>query len=301
MTNDNSQTSQVETVRSVIVTHQKPDLDAVTSVWLLKRFLTSKWGTAIVEFVPSGSRLDSTRQAELGVPDDQVIHVDTGLGEFDHHQEDRGSERVCATSLVFDHLTTFQVDKKKNQALLYLVEYVTQIDHFEDCYWPEAANLRYQLSIHNLLEGAVQTGLYDDDRLVQFGFELLDAAYAKLRSEVKADEIIQKKGQHFKLGKYNCLAIASSSKDVEKRAQKLGTDLVIRKDEASGHVRIKATPRSNIDLTPVYEEILEKDSIGNWFLHASKRMLLNGSPKSNQAPTPLSLVEVVKLVKLVLA
>lgn len=287
--------------RPVIVTHQTPDLDAITAVWLLKRFLTTEWGEARVEFVPAGQRLSPEKQAELGVFDDQVIHVDTGLGEFDHHQEERGNKRVCAASLIFDLIAQRQVDKRQNQALTYLVEYVTQIDHFEDCYWPDAPNYRYQLMPHTLLEGAELTGLYDSDRLLQFGFELLDAAYAKLRSETKADEIIQRKGQRFRIGEWSVLAIATSSRDVEKRAQKLGVDLVLRKDEGTESVRIKATPRSGIDLTPLYEAILQKDAVGTWFLHNSKRMLLNGSRKSLQTPTPLSLVEVVKLAKETLA
>jgi hypothetical protein len=286
-----------ETVRPVIVTHQGPDLDAIAAVWLLKRFMTATWGEARVEFVSAGQQLSAEKKAELGVSNDQIIHVDTGMGEFDHHQPERGGKRVCATSLVFDLIASRQLDKKSNAALRYLVEYVTQIDHFEDCYWPDAANNRYQLMIHNLIAGAEQTDVYDDSRLLQFGFDMLDAAYAKLRAEVKADEIIAKKGQHFTVGGWNAVAVASSSSDVEKRAQKLGIDLVVRKDEATGAVRIKATPRSGIDLTPVYNTILAKDPVGTWFLHNSTRMLLNGSRKADQNPTPLSLVEVVKIVK----
>lgn len=285
------------TTRPIIVTHQSPDMDAVTAVWLLKRFMTAQWGEARVEFVPAGQRLSPERQAELGVQRDQLIHVDTGMGEFDHHQEERGNKRVCAASLVFDRITHHQSDKKDNEALKYLVEYVTQVDHFEDCYWPDASSFRYQLMIHNILEGADLTGVYDNDRKLQFGFDLLDAAYAKLRSEVKADEILQKKGQHLTIGEWKVIAIATSSKEVEKRAQKLGIDLVLRKDEATEAVRVKATPQSGIDLTPLYEAILAKDQVGTWFLHNSKRMLLNGSGKSNQIPTTLSLVEVVKLAK----
>lgn len=283
--------------RSVIVTHQSPDMDAVTSVWLLKRFLTSQWGEARVVFVPAGDRLKPDQQSALGVSPEQVIHVDTGEGEFDHHQPERATKRVCATSLVYDHLVQLQADKKNNQALRYLVEHVTQIDLFENCYWPQAADLRYQLLIDSLLSGAKSTGLYDDDRLLQFGFSMLDAAYAQLRGEIKADEIIQKKGQRFKVGSWSVLAVPTSSSAVEKRAQMQGTDLIIRKNEQSGHIRIKATPRSGIDLTPVYEEILKHDQVGDWFLHNSTRMLLNGSSKSKQNPSPLSLTQIIKIVK----
>ena len=41
----------------IIVTHAAPDLDAVTSVWLIKRFLQG-WNEAEVRFVPAGQRLN---------------------------------------------------------------------------------------------------------------------------------------------------------------------------------------------------------------------------------------------------
>ena len=37
----------------IIVTHMRPDLDAVGSVWAIKRFLPG-WEEAIVRFVPAG-------------------------------------------------------------------------------------------------------------------------------------------------------------------------------------------------------------------------------------------------------
>ena len=40
-----------------IVTHFAPDLDAITSVWLVKRFMPG-WKKAEVVFVPAGETLD---------------------------------------------------------------------------------------------------------------------------------------------------------------------------------------------------------------------------------------------------
>jgi hypothetical protein len=289
--------------RRLIVTHQNPDLDAIMSVWLLKRFLTSQWGTAKVWFVQAGKTIAPETLDQLGIENErEVIHVDTGMGEFDHHQEERGQMRICAASLVYDYLIQQQSDKRHNKALQEMVKYAIEIDHFEDCYWPDASSYRYEFMITGILSGSRETGIYDDDRKLQFGMEMLDAVYASLRNEVKADEIIQKEGQPFKVrdGQIQAIALASSNHAVEKRAQKKGFELMVRKDEGAGHIRIKATPRSEIDLTRVYEEILKQDSIGTWFLHASKRMLLNGSSKANQNPSPLSLTQVVKICQQVL-
>ena len=43
----------------IIVTHASPDWDAITSIWLLKRFLPG-WNTAEIRFVPAGERLKSS-------------------------------------------------------------------------------------------------------------------------------------------------------------------------------------------------------------------------------------------------
>lgn len=282
----------------LIVTHRSPDLDAIGAVWMLKRFLSAEYKEVPVAFVPAGQMLTAEGAAQFGVPESRVIHVDTGLGAFDHHQPERGGKLMCATSLVFDHLCLIQRDKRDDRALKYLVDYVTQIDHFREASWEKPDDPRYQLMVHSIIAGAKFSGQYDDEGLVRFGMAVLDAAYASLRADVRADEIIQLKGTSMKIGRWKAIALASSTGEVEKRAQKVGYDLIIRKDEELGHIRIKATPDSGIDLTPVYEQILTKDSVGTWFLHNSKRMLLNGSSKNDtQIPSPLSLTQVVDIIK----
>ncbi len=53
-----------------------------------------------------------------------------------------------------------------------------------------------------------------------------------------------------------------------------------------------------MDLTPIYEKILKVDPEGSWFLHVSKRMLLNGSSKNPQMKgTKLTLPEVVEILQ----
>ena len=49
--------------RKLIVTHHAPDLDAISSVWLLKRFDTQRYGTAKVAFVDPGKTI-SLEEAE---------------------------------------------------------------------------------------------------------------------------------------------------------------------------------------------------------------------------------------------
>src|SRR5947209_4451968 len=97
----------------IIVTHSSPDWDAITSVWLLKKYLLG-WQEAQVQFVPAGERLaesgkrkaESTLNASLltlhsieQIGEDEVIHVDTGLGPLDHHQT--SDDKVCGASLAW--------------------------------------------------------------------------------------------------------------------------------------------------------------------------------------------------------
>ena len=86
-----------------IVTHFAPDLDGITSIWLLKTFLP-EWKEAAIAFVPAGKTLQDTPVDS----DLEVVHVDTGFGKFDHHQS---NEDTCAALLVYESLG------KKDEAL----------------------------------------------------------------------------------------------------------------------------------------------------------------------------------------
>jgi nanoRNase/pAp phosphatase (c-di-AMP/oligoRNAs hydrolase) len=65
----------------ILVTHFSPDLDAISSCWLIKRYLPD-WHTASIKFVPAGQTFENKPVDSVS----NIIHVDTGLGRFDHHQ-----------------------------------------------------------------------------------------------------------------------------------------------------------------------------------------------------------------------
>jgi hypothetical protein len=63
-------------------------------------------------------------------------------------------------------------------------------------------------------------------------------------------------------------------------------------------VRIKASPKFEIDLTNTYEQLKKMDPDATWFLHVSKKMLLNGTPKNpKMKPTKLSLSAIISVLK----
>lgn len=284
--------------KKLLVTHHAPDLDAIGSVWLFKRFSPEAFADAKVTFVNPGDELSPAAAEHLGFDLADVIHVDTGQGEFDHHQPDRAMEQVCASSLVFDTLKESYPHLENDPALRTLVEYITEVDHFGEIHWPEAAHWRYSLMIHELLRGLEFQNPYDDDALLQFGFSCLDAAYESLKQNLKAYEIIAHRGVEFDLNEGKALAIESSNDDTIKMAQKQGYILAVRKDPKLGHIRIKARPDSAIDLKQAYDLIAKKDPKSTWYYHNSGKMLLNGSRKHrNQVPSNLTLEEIVHLLK----
>src|SRR5258708_39436145 len=90
----------------IIVTHISPDWDAITSVWLIKKYL-SGWQEAKVEFVPAGEKLagskldvENASNPIEKIEENEVIHVDTGLLPLDHHQT--SDQKVCAASKTWD-------------------------------------------------------------------------------------------------------------------------------------------------------------------------------------------------------
>src|SRR4030042_4349723 len=106
----------------IIVTHAGPDLDALTSIWLLRRFLPG-WERAKVNFVAASETF-------RGTPPDsnpEIAHVDTGRGELDHHQK---NEYNSAANLCLQKILELKDLKKVDrEALERLVAMVPEIDN----------------------------------------------------------------------------------------------------------------------------------------------------------------------------
>ncbi|MBT3249227.1 MAG: hypothetical protein HN846_02190 [Candidatus Pacebacteria bacterium] len=284
--------------RKLIVTHHAPDLDAIGASWLLKTFDAQHYGNAKFAFVNPGSTIKSSEVEKLEIDTDDVTHVDTGLGKFDHHQPERGHDHSSAASLVFEYLCQIHPDLEDDHALDILVDFITEIDHFGEIYWPEADHDRYNFMLHEIIRGLEFVGIHNDESQLHFGFTCLDGIYSALKQHVKAKDILKNKAEYFqtKLGK--CMAVETKNDDTLKLAQKYGAVIAIRKDSSGGHIRIKARPDAELDLKDLADEIKLIDSTGTWYYHPSGKMLINGSRKHRQQKaSPLSLEQVIELVK----
>jgi len=254
----------------IIVTHNSPDWDAITSVWLIKRFLP-EWESAIVKFVPAGQRIAnydlqgmSNDPIEL-IKDDEVIHVDTGLGPLDHHQT--SDDTVCATSLSWNYVKLQNPEflgqnekwKTRIEALQRIVKVVVAIDHFKEVFFPDAAADYHEFSLFGLLEGLKIKVPDQDDVYVEKGMEWLEYILHNFENRIWAEKEIKEKGQEFETRFGKALAVETINDSFLKIAQKMGYMIVVRKDPRKGYVRIKARPASNkkddIDLTLIYEKM----------------------------------------------
>lgn len=248
------------------------------------------WNDAALSFVPAGTTLG-------GLPpdaDENVIHVDTGKGAFDHHQF---KERLSATLVVLRYLEAHGLLPTEDiAALRRLADYATVIDNFGEVEFPDPSADVYDLSLGSLIDGlaAIEP---DDEKLARMSFPLIDASFALLKKKVVAENELNS-GISFESNIGKALAIETTSEETVKLAQKKGYQLVARKDPVKGFVRIKTSPNDAYDLGTVYEKIKAADPEADWFLHASRNMLLNGSSKNPGAkPSSLTLQQVTEILK----
>lgn len=302
----------LKNLMKIIVTHNMPDLDAVTSVWLIKRYLAG-WSDAQVKFVPAGNRLPETLPGpEVKDPieklgEDEVIQVDTGLGPLDHHQiEDSG---VCAASLVWDYVRSrnplFNGESEKSErvkddeeAITRLVGVIIEDDHFKDVYYPEPNADRYSFLLRGVIDGLKLEKPDQDSFYVEYISVALDAVLHTFQNKVWAEREIKENSKSFETKWGKALGLETRNDEVIRIGQKMGFVLVVRQDPRKKYVRIKANPDSKIDLTPVYERLSKMDPAATWYLHVSRRMLLNGSTKNpNSRPTSLGLDQIIEVLK----
>ncbi|KKP61485.1 MAG: hypothetical protein UR54_C0001G0025 [Candidatus Roizmanbacteria bacterium GW2011_GWA2_34_18] len=272
-----------------IVTHLSPDLDAIASVWLIKKFLTG-WKDAKIKLVPTGTTLDNN------LPDSNkdIIHVDTGLGKFDHHQI---NEYTSATKLVYKYLISKDlIQSKEVKPLEKIVEYVNATDHFAEVFYSNPESDLYDFMIRQLIDG-LKVINHEEAKLIEIIFQLLDAVLIVFKNKVNGEEEI-KNGFVFQSYIGKSLAIETKNEETVKLALKKGFSLVIRRHPEAGFTRIKTLPDKKLSLKPVYEKILKIDKKGSWFFHISGHMLLNGSSGNPKLiPTSLSLNKIIEIVK----
>lgn len=304
-------------MEKIIVTHRSPDLDAITSVWLIRTFLPG-WEEARVRFVSAGEKFKEAKGKDVieVIGEEEVIHVDTGLTPLDHHQTD--SNEISAASLTWDYIKTHNPAissdlskhketkwKHREEAIRRMIRIVVDIDHFQEVFWTEAESDRNEFNLAAIIDGLKLQKPNQDKYYVEFVGKCLDSILHSFENKVWAEEEIKEKGIEFQTSFGKGLGVESLNDTVIKLGQKRGFVLVIRKDPRKGYVRIKTIPQKRgenlgkeVDLTNLYNVLKKKDPNATWFLHVSKKMLLNGSPKSGKmVASSLSLTDIIETIK----
>lgn len=307
----------------LIVTHTSPDWDAIGSVWVIKKFLPG-WQQAEVAFVPAGNRLTSyskwkvasetPEQARTGDPiekigDYEVLQVDTGLGPLDHHQV--FDTTVSGAGLSWEYVQQQLGDggeaftPEHKEAVTRVINFIVATDHFKEVFWDNAAADYHEFSLLGIMEGIKLMKPNADPYYLTFGLECLDAMLHNFENRIWAENEIRDSGKEFQTKWGNAIGFETVNDSVLKLAQKMGYVLVVRKDPRKGYVRIKVRPRDeddpksvDIDLTLVHEKLKKIDPEATWYLHVSKKMLLNGTPKNpDMIPTTLSLEKIIDIIE----
>lgn len=277
--------------QKIIVTHISPDFDGIPAIWLLRKF-HPEYKNARVELVPAGSNTYNNQPVDS---DPDVLHVDVGGGRFDHHGN---NDFTCGVKLVWEWLVEEGYIKDDDKAIERMIEVMTELDHGWDHYkWCEPASDRWEFSLHNVLSGLKIVFPRNNDKYIEWVCDSLEAVYAIMKSKVKAEEEVEN-GFKFKTRWGKGVAVMTKNDGIMDVGVKGGYAVVLRRDPQEGYIRITGNNACDVDFTKAYEEIVKTDKVGQWFLHASRVLLRNGSTRNpTMRPTKMTIEEVVAILE----
>lgn len=174
-----------EEKQTIIVTHVSPDFDAITYLWLLKRFVP-KFKDAEIKLMPFGqSDQDVLEKADSVGDMGSVYHPATW--RFDHHHlPGSQSTNTCAAKMLWEYLLFLEVDVAYLEPLINVI-YMGDL------------TITDPIGIHSILWGAglnknLLTGQrLSDMEMIAVGFQLLDRVDAWLKHKVEKQAELDEK------------------------------------------------------------------------------------------------------------
>lgn len=288
------------------------------------RVLNSKY-----KILPGSDLKQVTDDVFEKIGEDEYMHVDTGLGPLDHHQTN--DQSVCGASRCWSYINEVKIsplrssssagqaknenrntdegNKKEStwlteehqEAVSRIVKILVQIDHFREIFWGDPVEDYQEFSLIGILDGLKLEVPNQDKVYMKFGMECLNALVTEFENRIWAEKEIKESGKEFTSRWGKSIGFETLNDTVIKLSQKMGYNLVLRKDPNKGYVRIKlrptVTPDTKQDLTLAYENLQKIDTEATWYLHVGKKMLLNGTPKNpKMISTKLTLDELIKVL-----
>ncbi len=296
-----------------IVTHPSPDLDALVSVYLLRRYggeLCPGSGSCPLRFeTPAAVEAAGGPEALEALGD---LVVDLGGGRFDNHPRadvpGSGDLEASASELVAEHLGVRQLPELDK-----LLTFCARQDL-------KGQSIRSRDPVdHAMAIPAIIDGLNrlhpDDGEAVYRAIEpVLDAIVASEKAwyDALADA---EQGLRHEVGGAQVLAMESSSSAAARAGRYVGADLLVVRYLPQGHVAFtlrRDGPLGRLTLDglasrvrraelaargqPAGKTMREVGMHGGWFLHQSHKILNKGSPKAPDVEsTVLTLADLHRL------
>ena len=126
---------------------------------------------------------------------------------------------------------------------------------------------------------------------------MLDTFLLNLKNKIRAEEELLTKAKTFKTKWGKGIGLETGNKHFLFFAESQGYQVVFIKNPKSGGVKIYARPDSKVDLTEAYQKVKKLDPQSDWFLHSSKKLLLNQASVAQMRPTKLSLRQIMEVLK----
>jgi len=296
-----------------IISHQKPHLDEICAIWLLRKFGEEKFpGVNSARLVFDRSQASGQSSADFEKEGILLIGIGEGRGRFNEHpvNGDR-KEGECAATLVAKELG---VDD--DPALQKILRYVLVTE-------TQGGAKPFELS-------AVVKTLSDEEpeKLVEWTIRALEAKYNEqfqfwsktkeaFEKNAKIETVPGLNGRMLKIA-----AVVSDERLVYRFAFSLhgGRTAIVIQQKSSGNVQIFMNKRFGLWMDDIAQmlrieeqrvksnvvitdwEMLKAegkiDGVEEWYYHRAAQMLLNGSLTApNVPPTKLSLGKIMKIVK----
>lgn len=266
-----------------MITHRRPHLDDICGIWLFMRFIPG-FADAQSDFISTDHKGNPSEDTA------ERIHIGVGRGQFDEH---KGDVDDCATSLVFRHVRE-QVDlePQTERALEKIVQWVL----LEDTGLLAKIEQR-DFTVPIILKGEYERAKRDSGAVVELGLKMLDALLPGQLNQVQVEEDWESRTEF--VSRFGlAAALESDSSGMDFFAYKKGFPLVVQINAGSRYHGIRADADSDIDLTPVYEELMQREPEVGWYLHHSKKMLLCGGDLSPEVkPSSMTLEQLIELLK----
>lgn len=245
-----------------LVTHVIPHLDDVAALWLLIRFDPAAKRAALkfVHTSPEGVKL---AKGEIG--------VGIGRGRYDEH---KGDLKDSAVSLVWKDLRRRGLTPKafEGHALAELVDFVRRGDMGEYI-GKEGPGIAMATTLRALAKLPGESS----KSATLVGFRLLDAMLVLYEERARIDAAIAR-GAKFATtwGRGIGISVEAVPGMVSGRIAELGYAMVVLRYPESGFLHVRATPGTKVNLSKLAQVVMKEEPEARWYLHHSKKMLLQG-------------------------